>query len=219
MTKFIRNKAFVLGNYSFGEADRNLIVLTEDFGKIQLTVKGILKSKKRDKVATEALSYVDLLLYKKGEQFIVSDFSSLENFIAIRQNLDSLSFAFYLLAVVNRFVFEGYRVPKIFKLLKNSLYYLNREATKKKQLVLLNYFLFILIKEEGIFRVDEILIHLNLEEKEIVECIWKKQMENIYKEDRYTEEKLLLLLKKLELYIKKKLDIDISIDQYMMGGL
>ena len=67
MSKFIRNKAFVLGNYSFGEADRNLIVLTEDFGKIQLTVKGILKSKKRDKVATEALSYVDLLLYKKGE--------------------------------------------------------------------------------------------------------------------------------------------------------
>ena len=44
-------------------------------------------------------------------------------------------------------------------------------------------------------------------------------MENIYKEDRYTEEKLLLLLKKLELYIKEKLDIDISIDQYMMGGL
>ncbi len=75
------------------------------------------------------------------------------------------------------------------------------------------------MKEEGIFRVDEILIHLNPEEKEIVECIWKKQMENIYKEDRYTEEKLLLLLKKLELYIKEKLDIDISIDQYMMGGL
>ena len=47
MSKFIRNKAFVLGNYSFGEADRNLIVLTEDFGKIQLTVKGILKSKKK----------------------------------------------------------------------------------------------------------------------------------------------------------------------------
>lgn len=124
-----------------------------------------------------------------------------------------------MLALVNRFVFEGYRVPKIFKLLKNSLYYLNREEVKKKQLVLLNYFLFILMKEEGIFRVDEILIHLNPEEKEIVECIWKKQMENIYKEDRYTEEKLLLLLKKLELYIKEKLDIDISIDQYMMGGL
>ena len=212
MSKFIRNKAFVLGNYSFGEADRNLIVLTEDFGKIQLTVKGILKSKKRDIVATEALSYVDLLLYKKGEQFIISDFSSIENFMAIRQDLDSLSFAFYLLAVVNRFA-------KIFKLLKNSLYYLNREEVKKKQLVLLNYFLFILMKEEGIFRVDEILIHLNPEEKEIVECIWKKQMENIYKEDRYTEEKLLLLLKKLELYIKEKLDIDISIDQYMMGGL
>ena len=49
MSKFIRNKAFVLGNYSFGEADRNLIVLTEDFGKIQLTVKGILKSKKEKK--------------------------------------------------------------------------------------------------------------------------------------------------------------------------
>lgn len=219
MSKFIRNKAFILGNYSFGEADRNLIVLTEDFGKIQLTVKGILKSKKRDKVATEALSYVDFLLYKKGDQFIVSDFSLIENFNNIRQDLDSLSFAFYILAIVNKFVFEGYRVPKIFRLLKNSLYYLNQEKDRKKQLLLLNYVLFFLMQEEGIFRMDEILEHLSSEEKEISQLLYHKKVESIIREDSYTQEKILFLIKKMEIYIREKLDIDVSIEQYMMGGL
>ncbi|MCI7342450.1 MAG: DNA repair protein RecO [Fusobacterium necrophorum] len=219
MTKFISNKAFVLGNYSFGEADRNLILLTEDFGKIQLTVKGILKSKRRDKVATEPISYVEFLLYKKGEQFIVNDFSLLESFENIRQDLDSLGVAFYLLAVLNKFVFEGYRVPKIFRLLKNSLYYLNQERDRRKQLLLLDYFLFFLMQEEGIFRMDEILEHLSFEEKEISRLLYQKKIESILKEEEYTEEKLFFLIKKMERYIREKLDIDISIEQYMMGGL
>ncbi|KYM43362.1 DNA repair protein RecO [Fusobacterium necrophorum] len=219
MTKFISNKAFVLGNYSFGEADRNLILLTEDFGKIQLTVKGILKSKRRDKVATEPISYVEFLLYKKGEQFIVNDFSLLESFENIRQDLDSLGVAFYLLAVLNKFVFEGYRVPKIFRLLKNSLYYLNQERDRRKQLLLLNYFLFFLMQEEGIFRMDEILEHLSFEEKEISRLLYQKKIESILKEEEYTEEKLFFLIKKMERHIREKLDIDISIEQYMMGGL
>lgn len=219
MTKFISNKAFVLGNYSFGEADRNLILLTEDFGKIQLTVKGILKSKRRDRVATEPVSYVEFLLYRKGEQFIVNDFSLLESFENIRQDLDSLGVAFYLLAVLNKFVFEGYRVPKIFRLLKNSLYYLNQERDRRKQLLLLGYFLFFLMQEEGIFRMDEILEHLSFEEKEISRLLYQKKIESILKEEEYTEERLFFLIKKMERYIREKLDIDISIEQYMMGGL
>ncbi|RXZ69479.1 DNA repair protein RecO [Fusobacterium necrophorum] len=219
MTKFITNKAFVLGNYLFGEADRNLILLTEDFGKITLTVKGILKSKRRDKIATEPLSYVEFLLYKKGEQFIVSDFSLLESFENIRKDLDSLSFAFYLLAVVNKFVFEGYHVPKIFRLLKNSLYYLNQENNRRKQLLLLNYFLFFLMQEEGIFRIDEVLEHLSFEEKEISRLLYQKKIDSIVREEEYTQEKLFFLIKKMENYIGEKLDIDVSIEQYMMGGL
>ena len=38
------------------------------------------------------------------------------------------------------------------------------------------------------------------------------------KKKEYTEEKLFFLIKKMESYIGEKLDIDISIEQYMMGG-
>lgn len=217
--RFFHNKAFVLGNYSSGEADRILLLLTEDFGKIQVVIKGIRKSKKREKIATEVLSYVDFTLYKKGEQFIVSNFSSIDIFMGIRSDLNRVGFAMYLMDIVNKFVFEGYRVPKIFQLLKNSIYYLEKETDLKKQTLLLNYFLYRIIKEEGILEEIEFQSRLSLEEKNIFCFLEKNAVKEIQKKEEYTLEHMMRLMKSFENYIGEKMDTKINIDCYMMGGL
>lgn len=218
-SRFFHNKAFVLGNYLSGEADRVLILLTEDFGKIQVTIKGIRKSKKREKIATEVLSYVDFTFYKKVDQFIVSNFSSIEIFMGIRSDLNRIGFGFYLMDIVNKFVFEGYRVTKIFQLLKNSLYYLERETDLKKQIILLLYFLYRMIQEEGILEKRELESKLSQEENEIFSLLDKNEVKELQENQKYRIEKIMATIRKLESYVTDKLDTEVDIDRYTMGGL
>lgn len=218
-SRFLHNKAFVLGSYLSGEADRVLVLLTEDFGKIQVTIKGIRKSKKREKIATEVLSYVDFTFYKKADQFIVSSFSSTEIFMGIRSDLNRIGFGFYLVDIVNKFVFEGYRVPKIFQLLKNSLYYLERETDLRKQVILLLYFLYRMIREEGILEKSELGSKLSQEESEIFSLLERSEVKGIQEDQKYKVEKIMATIRKLESYVTDKLDTKVEIDRYMMGGL
>lgn len=217
--RFFHNKAFVLANYDSGEADRSLVLLTEDFGKITTVIKGIRKSKKRERVATELLSYVDFTFYKKGEQFIVSNFSTIEIFTNIREDLERLCFGFYLLELVNKFVFEGYRVPKVFQLLKNSLYYLEKESFFKNQLLLILYVLRKMIQEEGVLEEKEIYEKLSVEEGQILHLLEKNQIKELQQSVIYTEGQILGLIKKMENYVNDKLDTKMNIEYYMMGGL
>lgn len=218
MKTFLKNRAFVLKVYPLGEADRNLLLLTEDFGKIHCLVKGIAKSKKRERVATEAMSYVEFQFYKKGDQFIVNQFSSLEIYTGIRGDLDRLGIALYLLHLVNQFVYEGYRVPKIFQLLEKSLDFLNRTEDRKEQVLLLAFFLLSLMQEEGIVEEAELRLSLEENEAELLELLLGKQIVKIRSQERYDVPKILNLIRRLEYYVGETLEIKISMKDYMLGG-
>ena len=45
--KFIETKGLIIKKVDFGEGDRIITVFSENFGKIDLLVRGIRKSKKR----------------------------------------------------------------------------------------------------------------------------------------------------------------------------
>ena len=47
--KFIKTKGLIIKKVDFGEGDRIITVFSENFGKIDLLVRGIRKSKKRIK--------------------------------------------------------------------------------------------------------------------------------------------------------------------------
>lgn len=218
MKTFIKNRAFVLKVYPVGEADRNLVLLSEDFGKIHSLVKGITKSKKRERVATEALSFVEFQFYKKGEHFVINQFSSLDIYENIRGDLDRLGIALYLLHLVNQFVYEGYRVPKIFQLLEKSLDFLNREENRKQQVLLLAFFLLTLLREEGILEEEVLKKRLKEEEKNLLGLLLQKKIAEIRSEAVYDIPRILSLIRQLEQYVGETLEITISMKEYMLGG-
>ena len=66
---FLRGKGIVISKKDIEEADRYITIFMEDYGKVSTVIKGIRKSKKRDKTAVDILSLTDFQFYKKNDSY------------------------------------------------------------------------------------------------------------------------------------------------------
>ena len=94
---FLRGKGIVISKRDIEEADRYITIFMEDYGKVSTVIKGIRKSKKRDKTAVDILSLTDFQFYKKNDSLIISNFSTIKDYIGIKSDIDKINIAFYIL--------------------------------------------------------------------------------------------------------------------------
>ena len=89
-----RTNAIVLRTYKLGEADRIVSMITDTHGKVRAVAKGVRKTKSRIGARLEPMSHVALLMYQgRGDLDVVSQADSIEQFRAIREDLDRLTHA------------------------------------------------------------------------------------------------------------------------------
>ena len=131
---FLRGKGIVISKKEIEEADRYITVFMEDYGKISTLVRGIRKSKKRDKTAADVLSLTDFSFYRKGETIILSDFNGIESYQGIKSDLEKLNIALYLFSVLNQILVENDRNRKLYNILLKTLEYLDKTEDEKKNL-------------------------------------------------------------------------------------
>ncbi len=74
-----RDTGVVLRTYKLGEADRIVVLLTADHGKVRAVAKGVRKTKSRFGGRLEPLNHVSLLLYEGRELDIVSQAETLDS--------------------------------------------------------------------------------------------------------------------------------------------
>jgi DNA repair protein RecO (recombination protein O) len=86
--KSYRTKAVVLRTYKSGEADRIVVLMSEDHGKVRAVAKGARKSK-RQAALLEPTVHVDAQLYRgKGDLDTVTQVQAVDPFLSIRSDLD-----------------------------------------------------------------------------------------------------------------------------------
>ena len=68
-----RDNAVVLGSYKFGEADRVVVLLTQEHGKIRAVAKGVRKTKSSIGARLEPMSHVDVSLRSGKDLDTVSE--------------------------------------------------------------------------------------------------------------------------------------------------
>jgi DNA repair protein RecO (recombination protein O) len=149
--KFLVSDGIVIRKSDYGEADRMLTLFTQRYGKIQLNVKGIRKSKRRDKNAVDILALSKFVFYRKGERFIVSSFESKESFWGIRSRIEDTTIVMYLLSVLNAVLVENQRNSDLYDYVLKVFKYIDENDNKVKNCLLVCYFLKKIIEEEGIF--------------------------------------------------------------------
>ena len=229
--KFIKTKGLVIKKIDFGEGDRIITVFSENFGKIDLLVKGIRKSKKRDQSSVDLLTLSNFTFYKKGDNFILNTIDSIEFFYDLKKNIEKLEIVSYILSVINEVVLPGERKKEFFQRIEKSLYFIIKNENYNNFIMLLKMMNWI-IKNEG-YRIDILgdkyfsisesaitdfrddkVIPLKKDLFEVLANLEKK-IENEKKIELNTLVDAVILYEK---YINYHLDTKLSLKKHLFGG-
>ena len=229
---FLRGKGIVISKKDIEEADRYITIFMEDYGKVSTVIKGIRKSKKRDKTAVDILSLTDFQFYKKNDSLIISNFSTIKDYIGIKSDIDKINIAFYIFSILNQILVENGRNRKIYEVLEKTLNYLDVSNDERKNYLLILYFLYIIIKEEGISiennnDMEELQVEVQTQRKveiddnvkKILEYLFKDNLKVVINDEKYKIDYIKKAILVLENYINYNLDININAKKILWGAL
>lgn len=141
-----RCEGIVLRTYKLGEADRIISILSNTHGKVRGVAKGVRKTKSRIGARLEPTSHVALLLYHgRGDLDTISQADSLEQFKAIREDLDRITHATAMLEAADIVSIEGHEDQRLYDMLLGAL----RQLNKQDSPLLVPAFFWKLLAHEG----------------------------------------------------------------------
>jgi DNA repair protein RecO (recombination protein O) len=111
----------VLRTYKLGEADRIVVLLTRGRGKVRAVAKGVRKTKSKFGARLEPTSHVALQLYEGRELDIVTQAESIDQFRAVRGDLDRIARASTMLETADQLAQEGEVNPRLYQMLVGAL--------------------------------------------------------------------------------------------------
>ena len=229
---FLRGKGIIIAKKDVEEADRYITIFMEDYGKVSTVIKGIRKSKKRDKTAVDILSLTDFQFYKKNDSLVISNFSTVKDYIGIKSDIDKINVAFYIFSILNQILVENGRNRKIYEVLEKTLDYLNISNDERKNYLLILFFLNTIIKEEGISiensnDIEELQIEVQSQRrieiedniKEILQYLFEDKLKVVINDEKYKIDYVRKAILVLENYINFNLDTNINAQKILWGAL
>lgn len=160
------SEGIVLSRKNYSEADRILIVLSKDFGKLSLLAKGIRKIKSKKRGHLEIFSKVKFSAIKGNGIDIMTEAEIIDDYSGVRTNLNKISLAYYFCEVVNKIVQEDRQQSIVFILLSLALEELE-QTTKLKDLRM--KFIYDLLTNMGYWPEDKKLIDADIVLDDVIE--------------------------------------------------
>ena len=115
------DQGIVLRSYPFGEADRVVVLLSPNHGKLRTVAKGVRKTKSRFGGRLEPFSHVDLVLYEGRNLDTITQVALVEPFHKLRADLDRVVSAGTMVEVADAVAQEGEPALRLFLLLHRGL--------------------------------------------------------------------------------------------------
>lgn len=117
-----RSQGVVLRTYKLGEADRIVVLLTEEHGKVRAVAKGVRKTRSRLGNRLEPTAHVAVQLYRgRGDLQTITQTETIEGFQSLREDLDRLTNAAAMLEAVDHMALEDEPNPAMYKMLVGGL--------------------------------------------------------------------------------------------------
>ena len=123
-----RANAIVLKHVDWGEADRILTIFTREHGKLRVVARGVRKIRSRRAGHLEPFTHVVLQLAHSKSMPIVTQAETQESFEALRQSLEKIGQASYVVELLDKFTYEEGENIAQFDLLKRTLVRLQTDA-------------------------------------------------------------------------------------------
>lgn len=116
MGDLYRDVGVVLRTYRLGEADRIVVLMTEEHGKVRAVAKGVRKTRSRFGARLEPMSHVRLLLYRGRDLDIVSQADSVEPLAPLLSSLDRVSQGLAAIEAVDQLGLEREPNPRLYRM-------------------------------------------------------------------------------------------------------
>jgi len=115
------DQGIVLRSYPFGEADRVVVLLSPNHGKLRTVAKGVRKTTSRFGGRLEPFTHVDLVLYEGRSLDTITQVSVIDAFPHLRNELDRVLAAGTMVEVADAVTEEGEGAVRAFLLLQRGL--------------------------------------------------------------------------------------------------
>jgi DNA repair protein RecO (recombination protein O) len=115
------DQGIVLRSFPFGEADKVVVLLSPNNGKLRTVAKGVRKTKSRFGGRLETFSHVDLVLYEGRNLDTITQVSMIEPFHDLRKDLDSVVAAATMVEIADGVAQENESSVRLFLLLQRGL--------------------------------------------------------------------------------------------------
>jgi len=201
--KLLKTDGIVIKKVDHSEADRSLTLFTKNFGKININISGLRKSKKRHLNGADLFGISNFIFYKKDDYYILSSFELNETFFNLRKDLEKLNISFHILEILNSILVENETRISLYKLLLNSFRFLDKNNKPIKDYLLLGYFLALLIQGEGIMFNMKDGLYFDIENSII---------DNVPTSNRLTEIQKIMIIHLFDEKINDIVSLDPSID-------
>ena len=119
-------KGLVLSELQWGENDKLLSVLTAEYGKISVLLKGGSSLKNKAAAASMPLCYSEFVTADRGGRPWIREARELEGFANIRVSLEDTATALYICEVACEVCVENGDESEMLQLVLNTLYALDR---------------------------------------------------------------------------------------------
>ena len=140
----LRDEGIVLRTYKLGEADRIVVFMTRDNGKVRAVAKGVRKTASKFGSRLEPLSQVSLLLWRgRSELDIINQVEVIARHQNIRGDLDRITAGLSMLEVVDQITQEAQVDTRTLDTLARALGVLD-DLTRDPAMVAPSFFLRIL---------------------------------------------------------------------------
>lgn len=119
--KSFKDKGYILKVRDFGEADKLVIALTENYGRVEAIARGASKITSRKRGSLDLLNLVKFAFHEGSTLDIITEAELVEDFEPIKHDLYSISEIFYLLELIDRLAFGSDEEANVFFLLEQFL--------------------------------------------------------------------------------------------------
>jgi DNA repair protein RecO (recombination protein O) len=132
-----RVDALILRHQRWGEADRLLTIFTREYGKLRIVAKGARKTTSRKGGHLEPFMRTALQLAQGRDLWIVTQAEMINAFLPMRDDLQRMGFASYVIELLDKFTYEDGSNPQLYKLAVETL---ERLCTTDSVFVVLRYY-------------------------------------------------------------------------------
>lgn len=116
-----RDTAVVLRTYKLGEADRIVVLLTEEHGKVRAVAKGVRKTMSKFGARLEPMSHIKVLLAQGRELDIVSQAETVESLAPLVGDLDHLTAGMAVLEAADQMALDREPAPHLYRMVVGVL--------------------------------------------------------------------------------------------------